>query len=318
MAPEAKKKILRGAAIACILFLAASLAAFMLSYVSSADKITYIPDPFPKSSLRPRADATGQVKTILILGVDTRGSISTDLDEIQGTRSDSIMLARLDFENQTADLMSLMRDSWVSIPGYGENKLNAALSFGGVPLAIQSVEALLNLRVDHVAIIDMSGLTEVIEALGGIEVQNQKEFSSGGYVFKKGLISLNSESVLSFVRDRRSFVDGDYSRVENQRAVILAMSEKISSKLKGLNAVEMANLFESVAPNLALDSGLNFGFLIQNLAYFSSLAPSQINSFTSPSVGTGLAPNGSSAVFLDLVEMRKLGRDWIAGDLDDY
>lgn len=145
------------------------------------DSVTKIPegDAFPKSSVRPGpvSPKLAEAQNILLLGSDTRGEVGADLDSIRGQRSDTIMVVHVPADSSGIQVMSIMRDNWVTIPGYGEHKINAALAFGGVPLTVQTVESLIGVRIDHVAIVDFSGFTMLTNALGGVTVDNAVPFT---------------------------------------------------------------------------------------------------------------------------------------------
>src|SRR5690606_19084889 len=90
-------------------------------------------DVFPDEDSRP-APVEGGAQNILLLGSDTRGAISESLDSASGNRSDTMMVVHVSADRQDIHVMSIMRDSWVTLPGRGEAKMNAALAYGGVPL----------------------------------------------------------------------------------------------------------------------------------------------------------------------------------------
>jgi LCP family protein required for cell wall assembly len=110
----------------------------------------------------------GQPQTILLLGSDKRPDDATDGGAGTGQRSDTIILARLDPENQATAMMSLPRDLKVEIPGYGVDKINAAYSIGGPKLTLKTVKRLTGLSINHVINVDFSGFQKAIDAIGCI------------------------------------------------------------------------------------------------------------------------------------------------------
>lgn len=141
-------------------------------------------------SARP-ADAAGD--TFLLVGTDTRspeattGADATAPDFVFGQqRSDVIMVATIAEDGQSASVVSIPRDSWVEIPGRGMNKINAAYSFGGPPLLIETVEQLTRVRVDHFAVIDFAGFAQMTDAVGGIDVTVGQASQRGGVVVPSG------------------------------------------------------------------------------------------------------------------------------------
>src|SRR5690606_11587247 len=127
---------------------------------------------------------------ILLAGSDARtdgrgttGAGKGDAWKRGGQRSDTIMILHITGDRKSAYLISVPRDSWVNIPGRGMNKINAAYSFGGPPLYIQTIEELTGLRMDHLAVIDWTGFQALTDALGGVEMtfKTDTRFASGKY-----------------------------------------------------------------------------------------------------------------------------------------
>ena len=195
-------------AVGVVVILGAGAAgAYVLSLTSAFDSgTTKLDEVFPDEASRPSAtpaeDGNPAAQNILLLGSDTRGEVGDDLDAVRGQRADTIMVAHIPANRQHVYVTSIMRDSWVQIPGHGEAKINAALSYGGVPLMVQTVESLLNSRIDHVAIIDFEGFKGLTDALGGVEVDNSVAFTRDGHTYAQGPITLNGEQALGFVRER--------------------------------------------------------------------------------------------------------------------
>ena len=139
-----------------VLALLAAIGWYFLRVNPSLQQVETIETAFPEESLRPTEAATDGAAPInvLLLGSDSRaadGSLLTGL----GDRADTILVAHIPPDRETMQLMSIMRDSWVEIPGHGMSKINAALSLGGVPLMVQTVEGVIDQRIDHIAIIDL-------------------------------------------------------------------------------------------------------------------------------------------------------------------
>ena len=88
-----------------------------------------------------------------------------------------MMLVHIPADRKGAYVTSIMRDTWLDIPGHGKAKINAAFAYGGVPLAVQTLEGLLDTRIDHVAAIDFEGFKGLTDALGGVEINNPIAFS---------------------------------------------------------------------------------------------------------------------------------------------
>jgi len=324
-APSAvtRRRRIAGWTIAALAFFSIiGLTALLVSpLINASDQVSEIVDPFPEESLRPKVSETTEVRTILILGSDSVKPISKQLADIRGTRSDMIMVARIDPTLGRVDVMSIMRDTWVPVAGFGQAKINAALSYGGVKLAVQTVETLLDARIDHVSVIDLRGLEKLTDALGGITVDNPQAFGSnagGGIRFDEGPISLTGKEVVVFVRDRYSFEDGDFTRVANQRLVLRGLIMKAFSKEVISSPPRLISAYSSIAPFLATDSGINAGLMLSQAGFFVNFDRENINLFTMPNAGIGRSKDGQSIILVDTEKLQKLKSDWQAGNLDGY
>ena len=131
------------------------------------------------------------------------GSDSRDPGDAGAGRSDSIMVVHLNKAHDKAYIISFPRDMCVDIPGHGKGKINAAFSYGGAQLTVQTLENLLGARMDHVVMVDFQGFIDLTEDLGGVTVKNKTAFSSHGYDYPKGEITIAGKKALWFVRERK-------------------------------------------------------------------------------------------------------------------
>lgn len=178
---------------------------------------------------------------MLLLGVDqSQDRISGEESQYYGPgnfRSDTIIIARLDPQNKKVTLLSMHRDIQVDLSAYGgtgKDKLNAAYAYGGPQLVTQEVEQLTGLEISHYAEVDIDGLGEIVDTLGGVEVDVPMTFydpkMEGG--LQAGPQTLNGEQALLFCRARHAYDtigDGDVYRARNQRLFIKAMADKVLS-----------------------------------------------------------------------------------------
>ena len=179
--------------VAVLLVLVGAAGIYAASLSQKFESSETLTEVFPDEKLRP-APVEGEAavaQNILLLGSDTRGAISGSLDSASGNRSDTMMVVHISADRKDIHVMSIMRDSWVTIPGRGEAKMNAALAYGGVPLVIQTVESLIDTRIDHVAIVNFAGFKAITDALGGVTVNNAIAFDRKGEHFAQGLLNLN-------------------------------------------------------------------------------------------------------------------------------
>ncbi|PFE16673.1 polyisoprenyl-teichoic acid--peptidoglycan teichoic acid transferase TagU [Bacillus cereus] len=160
--------------------------------------------------------------SILLMGVD---------QEDNGTgRSDSLMLFTLNPKTKSMKITSIPRDSYTEIVGKGKkDKINHAYAFGGIDMAVKTVENFLNVPVDHYIEVNMAGFRDIVDAVGGVDVNNDLEFTSRDQHFAKGNIHLNGETALKYTRMRYEDPRGDFGRQMRQRQVIQAVIKKGAS-----------------------------------------------------------------------------------------
>ena len=225
------------------------------------------------------------------------------------------MVVHVSADRQNVTVMSIMRDSWVDIPGHGEAKVNAALAYGGVPLAVQTVESLIGSRIDHVAIVDFESFKGLTDAVGGVDVDNPIGFESShlkGHTFPQGVVHMNGDEALAFTRERYAYSDGDYQRVRNQQLVVKALISKVLSADTALNPGRLTEVIGAVAPYLTVDAGLTSGYAAGLGLEMRDVRAGDITFFTAPTLGTGTSDDGQSIVVLDeagLAEVQAAFRD---------
>jgi LCP family protein required for cell wall assembly len=287
------------------------------------DKTETIEEAFPDETTRPPVTegTAGAAQNILLLGSDTRGEVDEDIDALRGQRSDTIMVLHVPADRKHAYVMSIMRDSWVDIPGKGSAKVNAALSYGGVPLVVQTVEGLISARIDHVAIIDFEGFKGLTDALGGVEVDNPIPFSPKhlkGAFFPQGKVTLSGEQALAFVRERYAFADGDFQRARNQQIYLKAVMGKLLSRDTLTDPAKISATVAAISPYLKVDKALDSGYVAGLGLELRSLRTEDITFFTAPTAGTGTSPDGQSIVKLDFDELAVVQEAFRTDTLQNY
>ena len=164
---------------------------------------------------------------LLLAGSDQNGA------ELGSSRADTIIVAAIDMTTQEVFFLSIPRDSYVSIPGYGNDKINHAYAFGGIDLLAETVEDLLNHPIDHYALIDFGGFEEIVDALGGVEIDVDKRMYYQTYDalidIEAGLQTLDGEEALQYVRYRADAL-GDITRVSRQQTLLKAIFTKFSEE----------------------------------------------------------------------------------------
>lgn len=218
-----------------ILLMLASATVWLHHQLSSIDRIDGV---FEGLGTRPEKPTTGpgaDALNVLLLGTDRRSEVATTGAAAQAAswlpgqqRSDAMMLLHVDADRETVTAISLPRDSWVDVPGYGENKLNAAFSFGGPSLAVRTVEQLTGVRIDHLAVVDWAGFQELTDAVGGITVRIPRTVhdSARGITWTAGEHHLDGQEALDYVGQRYGLPGGDLDRVRRQQAVLATLTEE--------------------------------------------------------------------------------------------
>lgn len=206
------------------------------------------------SGSRP-ADQPGTA--ILLVGSDGRDQLTEQqrgelgTGDTEGRRTDSMMLLYQPPSGKSV-LLSLPRDSWVSVPGNGNAKLNAAYAWGGAPLLIQTIEENTGIRVDGYLEVGFLGVVEAVDAVGGIEVCLDEPIQDrdSHLDLSAGCHNLDGKTALGYVRMRKADPRGDVGRMERQREVIGKVAKKALNPLTLLNPVAYWNLNLAVAHTL--------------------------------------------------------------------
>lgn len=253
---------------------------------------------------------------ILLLGSDEPMD-KVDVNDSRGLRSDTIMVMHLPEDGSKVQVMSIPRDSYVDIEGHGKSKINAALSYGGLPLAVSTVSDFIGTDLDHVAIIDFEGFKALTDSLGGVTVNSEQEFEQNGHTFTKGENVLNGDEALTFVRERKKFKDGDFQRARNQQAFIKGLTSEIISADTLSNPKKIQDMVKDFAPYMYVDSGLDAQYISATAFGMRDVRPGDIEFFTSPTAGVGTA-GGQSIVNVDQDELKKVQDAFKNDTLGDY
>lgn len=183
--------------------------------------------PAAKAALDPAGGGMlGTPTNTLILGVDKRKGQTR-------ARADTIMIMRTDPDSGRLKYLSIPRDYRVELPGQGTQKINAAFYFGGQPMMIEAVKRLTGIPIHHVIVVQFGDLTRMVEALGGVTVDNPTAiedcYYEGGQTvsFPKGRVRLDGETALQFARVRKC--DSDLHRAVRQQLVVSAMKDEVLS-----------------------------------------------------------------------------------------
>ena len=234
--------------------------------------------------------------TFLLVGSDTREEIIGT--ELPDARSDAIMVVRLTGDRQHAQVISIPRDSWVEIPGHGMGKINAAYSYGGPSLLIQTVEQVTGVRIDHYAAISFDGLISMTDALGGVDVDVPTTTSNGPYTFAAGVNHLDGDMARWYVGQRYDLPGGDFDRVRRQQNYLRAMFGKLFASGTFDSVSQIDSVLLTVTSSIAVDDSLGATTLLDLALSARGISPEGVQFFTAPVLGTG-TEGAASVVYLD-------------------
>ncbi|RBW70921.1 LCP family protein [Bacillus taeanensis] len=217
---------------------------------------------------------------ILILGIDSNGT--------EQARTDTIMVAQYNPEDGSLKLASIMRDSYVSIPGYANNKINASFFFGGPELIRQTIKENFNIDIQYYALINFDGFTEVVDTIAphGIEIDVEKRMyyvdNAAGLKIDlyPGIQKLNGEELLKYARFRHD-AESDFGRVRRQQQVTERVKEELIS---AATIAKIPRLLGTIQPYI--DTNIETGTILSLAKDFIINPADQLNTLRLPIDGT--------------------------------
>ncbi|MFY1637713.1 LCP family protein [Solwaraspora sp. WMMB335] len=265
------------------------------SVESQVDKVAVFP-AVPEAQ-RP-VKAVEQATNFLLVGSDSR-----DPDTSSGSRTDTIILAHLPADRQSVQMISIPRDTWVTVPdgdgGEGpKDKINSAYARGGTPLLVQTVEAFTGVRIDHVVLIDFGGFAEIVDAVGGIDLAVNETFTSVHPPFRQftaGIQHMDGQTALDYARQRKQFADGDFTRMRHQQEIIAAVIDQAGSSGLLTDPGRLNGFLRATADAVTVDESTS---VFDTVWALRQLRSGDMTMLTSPSSGTG-QQQGQSVVFPD-------------------
>ena len=253
----------------------------------------------------------------LIAGSDGRQGLSAAEEkqlsagsDIAGSRSDTILVLHIPSGGGKPLLISIPRDSWVPIPGYGENKINAAYADGGPKLLAETVQNATGLRIDHYMEVGFGGFVGVVNAVGGVRmcIEFPLHDTASGLNLNKGCQTLNGDEALAYVRDRHDFAEQDLQREQDQRLLLKALLSKMTSPGVLLNPFAVIPAADGAAATLTVDSGTS----LRQLASVA-FALKDPETTTVPIASSNYVVDGQDAVLWDRSQALELFNDLNAG-----
>ncbi|WP_106849645.1 LCP family protein [Blastococcus sp. Marseille-P5729] len=279
------------------------------TYVSKLDD----KDRVPKASAPPGQSGPPPVN-ILLLGADaTSGKsiaelVAADTWDAGSMRSDTIMMVHIPSDRSRVYLMSFPRDSWVNIPGRsGNDKINAAFSYGGPDLALQTVEQYSQVHIDHVMMIDWEGFKDLTDALGGVSLHEPGQ----------GQVKMNGEQALEYVRTRKSLPNGDFDRIKRQQNFLRQLMAQTVDSLSITDPLMLADVLNAITSNTTVDASFTPS-VMRDLAWeLRGIKTGNVTFFTVPTNGTGMEGD-QSVVYLDDAANKELFKAVNEGLLPQY
>lgn len=279
------------------------------------------PTPAPTPSPTPTAPADplpdGAV-TALLLGTDSRtpGSMTG--------QADAIMLAQISADRESLSLVSITRDSWVSLAGgLGSGKINSAFARGGTSVMVETVSAMFGgVEIDYVVQADFEGFIAMTRALDGFDAENQHPTrvtvnSTGRVVdFSADPVHLSGTDGLIYVRQRKGLPLGDLDRTERQRAAVIGMLERID-EIATANPADLVTVFGHFANRLKITGDLSINDMLALSEMNQNLERDDVVSLMAPITGFGTV-SGQSVNNVDQAQTAALGEALRAGDIQPY
>lgn len=292
-------------AVASILVLALLAGIGVWLYASKLNSDLKRTDAFAGvADARPAPAANGAVN-ILLVGSDSRDP-DAPLDRGSEWRADTLIVMHVPSNHDKAYLVSVPRDLYVPIPeGPGapcdsgrRAKINAAFAFGGLPLAVRTVECFSDVRIDHVVAIDFAGFKEVTDALGGVDLPVERDIRSihkPYRTFKKGMNHMNGAEALDWIRQRKQFPDGDFARMRHQQEFLRALMNKAASTGTLANPAKLVSFLSATVDAVTVDESFS---LVEMGIKFRKLRGNDLQFLTSPNSGSDTI-DGESVVVSD-------------------
>ena len=290
-------------AVSAIVLLVAGSAWGLTSYVSS-------------SIGRVNAGTTGTPTSgplnILVAGVDIRSGLTPHqqaalhVGHSVSHNSDTLMVAHIPADHRYVKVISLPRDSWVDIPGHGQNKINAAFGIGGPKLMVRTVEHVTGLTINDYIEVDFLGFVKVIDALGGVNIclPFAVDDSYSGLHMAAGEHHVNGVTALEFARDRHSFALSDLARISDQQQLLSSMLSELISSGTLTNPLRLTRFLSAATAAVKVDQRLNITSLADQLR---GIPASRVEFTTVPVSNLNyLTPTGQSAVLWDSKAAAKL------------
>jgi polyisoprenyl-teichoic acid--peptidoglycan teichoic acid transferase len=246
------------------------------------------------------ADINQHVISILAVGSDARPG-----EDFTHTRGDALQLVTINTQTHAASIIGVPRDSWVDIPGHGNDKINASLYYGGPELMGRTVGNLIGVQPTYVFVTRFQYLTQMVHWLGGIDIRNPTAFSDSSLKpkgFKAGRIHLSGYDAVAYSRIRHTLPRGDFDRSAHQEIVLKAIQAKVRANADKPGFIEhgvldaMSHLYTNLPPTE----------LFRLAQVLAQVDPGKVRSCVVQG-GIGTSSGGASIVLPYVSEARDMG-----------
>jgi len=290
---------------------AAAVGYVLTSTVRSISRVERVEGALPTGSRPPEPTTSAQTTSapvnVLLIGSDKRSNT-------ENGRSDSFVVLHISADRKNAYLVSFPRDMWVSIPGHGTAKINAAYSWGGSALAVQTLEQLTGARIDHVATTDFSDFVGLVDVVGGVTVDNpvaskaRGNVKGGYYDWPKGPVTLDGAAALEFSRQRHELPNGDLDRALRQRALLKALALKVATPEVLANPAVLSRVISTVSQYVTVDSQMTDQVILDLATSMRITSSNQVAMLQAPLKGFAVSADGQDYDVVDVAGVAELGK----------
>lgn len=308
-----------------VLILAGGVYFLTEKYAGQVDRLPGVFAKIPEQQRpdKPTSGAAEDAVTFLVAGVDTHSDVNTTGAGASGSttgRSDALMLVHVTGDRERINVVSIPRDTWVSVPGHGHAKINAAYAYGGPTLAVRTVENLTGVRIDHFAVIDFAGFEDLTDALGGVTVTIPEDSydKARHHRWRAGRQQLSGSDALDYVGQRYGLPRGDISRTHRQQQFLRALARKLLDAQTLTHPLELANVVGAITDTATVDDGLSNGEMRRLAFSVRGIRGGDMSFMTAPVSGLGREAGGQSVVYLDTGQAKRVWDALERDRLDRY
>ncbi|KIQ63984.1 lytR family regulatory protein [Kitasatospora griseola] len=293
-------------AVLLVLF-GASFGALVWTADHYASSVARIPNAFPTGGAGQPTAVPHSGQTFLLVGLDARADRPTTGQaakapawQLGAQRSDTMMLMHISADRKSVSVVSIPRDTWVSVPGHGKAKINAAYSWGGPALMVQTVQDLTRIRIDHLAVIDWNGFRALTDAVGGVDITVPRTIEAKGDAreWLAGTHHMDGAEALLYVRERHGLPNGDLDRTKRQQNFLRALMLRTMNSGTLSSPAKLTGLLGTVGDVVSVDDRLSNSDLYDLAWSLRAVRPDGVHFMNAPFGGFD-SIDGQSVVLMD-------------------